>query len=152
MRLARFLLFIKNALNAVRIAIWNRFWGMHVDPTAKISLSAKLDRTNPGGVHIGPYSVVTFGATVLTHDMSRRLHLDTRIGHNCFIGARAIIMPGVTIGDGSIVAAGAVVTKNVAPGSMVAGNPARLLKSNIEVGRYGVLKRTAGLVEPPEQG
>ncbi len=132
-------LFIKNGLNAVRIFIWNRFWGMHVDRSAKISLSAKLDRTNPGGVHIGECSVVTFGVTILTHDMSRRLRADTRIGRNCFIGAHAIIMPGVSVGDGSIVAAGSVVTKDVPPASMVAGNPAKLLQSDIEVGRYGVL-------------
>jgi len=144
--------FIRNAIVALRIAVWNRFWGMHVDPTAKISLSAKLDRTNPGGVHIGAYSVVTFGVTILTHDMSRRLHLDTRIGRNCFIGARAIVMPGVTVGDGSIVAAGAVVTKDVAPGSMVGGNPARVLKSDIEVGRYGVLTSAGGWIDSPDQG
>ena len=132
-------LFIKNWLNAIRIVIWNRFWGMHVNPTAKISLSARLDRTNPAGVHIGEYSAITFGVTILTHDMTRHLRADTTIGLNCFIGAHAIIMPGVTIGDGSIVAAGSVVTKTVPPGSLVAGNPARILRSGIEVGRYGIL-------------
>lgn len=130
---------IKRAINAVRLFVWNRLWGMHVDPTALISLSAKLDKTNPGGVHIGAYTVVTFGATILAHDMTRRLRLDTRIGSNCFIGGRAIVMPGITVGDGSIVAAGAVVTKDVPSRSIVAGNPARVIQSDIEVGRYGVL-------------
>lgn len=132
-------LFIKNGLNAIRIVIWNRFWGMHVNPTAKISLSARLDRTNPAGVHVGEYSVITFGVTILTHDMSRNFRADTTIGRNCFIGAHSIIMPGVTIGDGSIVAAGSVVTKTVPPGSLVGGNPARIIRSGIEVGRYGIL-------------
>jgi maltose O-acetyltransferase len=42
-----------------------------------------------------------------------------------FIGPRAIILPGVTIGRGAVVAAGAVVTKNVAPGTVVGGIPAK---------------------------
>ena len=46
-----------------------------------------------------------------------------------WIGAGAIVLPGVTIGTGAMVAAGAVVTRDVAPRSIVAGNPARLLRS-----------------------
>jgi len=42
---------------------------------------------------------------------------------------RAIVLPGVTIGEGAVVAAGAVVTKNVAPFTVVAGNPAKFIKS-----------------------
>lgn len=48
-----------------------------------------------------------------------------RIGADCWLGARSILLPGVTIGDGAVVAAGAVVTGNVAAGSIVAGVPAR---------------------------
>jgi acetyltransferase-like isoleucine patch superfamily enzyme len=54
------------------------------------------------------------------------------IGDNVWIGAKAIILKGVTIGDGAVVAAGSVVTKDVAPGVLVAGNPARTLKSNVQ--------------------
>jgi serine acetyltransferase len=50
------------------------------------------------------------------------------IEDNVWIGQKAIIMPGVTIGQGSIVAAGAVVMVNVPPNTMVAGNPARQLR------------------------
>ena len=52
----------------------------------------------------------------------------TIIEDDCWIGARAIIMPGRRIGKGSIVAAGAVVTKDVEPYSIVGGNPATLIK------------------------
>lgn len=45
----------------------------------------------------------------------------------CYIGAHSMIMPGVTIGQGSLVAAGAVVTKSVPPRTIVGGNPARIL-------------------------
>ena len=45
-----------------------------------------------------------------------------------WIGARAIILPGVTIGEGAVVAAGAVVTKDVEPFTVVGGNPAKFIK------------------------
>ena len=51
-----------------------------------------------------------------------------RIGNNTFIGARALILPGVNIGDDCIVGAGSVVTKSVPNGSIIAGNPARVVK------------------------
>ncbi len=53
---------------------------------------------------------------------------DTRIGDGAWIGMRAMIMPGIQIGEGAIVASGAIVTKNVAPYSVVAGNPAKVVK------------------------
>ena len=50
------------------------------------------------------------------------------IGRNVWIGRAAIILPGVTIGDHSVVAAGSVVTRSVPPGSLVGGNPAKQLR------------------------
>ncbi|MCA9936603.1 MAG: acyltransferase [Anaerolineales bacterium] len=50
------------------------------------------------------------------------------IGNGCWIGARATILPGVTIGDGAVVAAGAVVTKDVPPHTVVGGVPAKAIK------------------------
>ena len=49
-----------------------------------------------------------------------------RIGHDVWIGARAIVLSGVTIGTGAIIGAGAVVAKDVAPYAIVAGNPAEV--------------------------
>lgn len=49
------------------------------------------------------------------------------IGCDVWIGGGAIILPGISIGDGAVIAAGSVVTRNVAPGVTVAGNPARAL-------------------------
>ena len=53
------------------------------------------------------------------------------IEDNVWLGSRALILKGVTVGKGSIVAAGAVVTKDVPPNSIVAGNPAKIIKQNI---------------------
>ncbi len=115
-----------------------RVWKMDIGEGTAISTSAKLDKTNPQGIHIGQYSVVTFGAAILTHDYVNKLNRDVRIGDNCFIGAHSIILPGVTIGDGCIVAAAAVVARDVPAGSLVAGNPARVVERNIKTTHYGV--------------
>jgi acetyltransferase-like isoleucine patch superfamily enzyme len=110
---------------------------MDIHPTVEISLSAKLDMTFPPGVHIAEDSFVAFNARILTHDRTRGLYAHTRVGRNCFIGGESLIMPGVTIGDNCVVGAGSVVTKDVPPRSIVAGNPARVIRSDIEVGPYG---------------
>lgn len=119
------------------------FWGMDIHPTAEFSLSAHFDRTFPQGVHVGEESYIALYAMILAHDTTRRKYAHTRVGRRCFIGARAVILPGVTIGDGSIVAAGSVVTKDVPPASIVAGNPAIVMRSNIVVGPYGRLEEYA---------
>jgi acetyltransferase-like isoleucine patch superfamily enzyme len=54
-----------------------------------------------------------------------------KIGNHVWIGAKAMIMKGVTIGDGAIIAAGAVVTKDVPSNSIVAGVPAKVIKENV---------------------
>lgn len=133
-----------NRLSGLRsILVWLRraglvrIWGMDIHPTAQLSLSARLDRTFPIGVHIGPMSYVAFEARILTHDRTRGLYLHTRIGANCFIGGRSMILPGVEIGDNCVVGAGSVVTRSMPPRTLVAGNPARILRENIAVGPYG---------------
>ena len=114
-----------------------RVWGMDIHPTVQMSLSAKLDRTFPIGVHVGAHSYLAFESRILTHDRTRGLYLHTRVGRNCFVGGRATILPGVEVGDGCVIGTGAVVTKSVPAGSVVAGTPARVLRSGIDVGPYG---------------
>lgn len=57
---------------------------------------------------------------------------DTIIGNDVWIGHEALIMPAVSIGDGSIIASRSVVTKNVSPYSIVAGNPAKVIRKRFD--------------------
>ncbi|MBQ3344249.1 MAG: putative colanic acid biosynthesis acetyltransferase [Kiritimatiellae bacterium] len=67
-----------------------------------------------------------------SHDISSPVmelkHAPIKVGSNCWLGARAIILPGRVLGDGAVVAAGAVVTKDVEPWTVVGGNPAGFIK------------------------
>ncbi|MET3711098.1 DapH/DapD/GlmU-related protein [Sphingomonas trueperi] len=135
------LIWLQRLIVRLRIRFYNKFWGMDIHPTVRISNTAKLDKTFPKGIHIDEWSYVAFGAAILSHDMTRNLKTDTYIGKSCFIGARSLILPGVRVGDGSIVAAGSVVTKDVPPKSIVAGNPAVVVRSGIETDIWGILRK-----------
>jgi len=118
-----------------------RVWGHPIDATARISFGAFIDKTAPRNVNIGAYTLVARGAVVLAHDYCRGVNRLTRIGSNCFIGVNAVVLPGVTLGDGVVVGAGAVVTKDVPGNSVVAGNPARVIR-RVRTGRYGKILAT----------
>lgn len=131
---------LRQMLVTIKRAYLNHVWGMDLHPTCQFSLSTRFDKTYPRGIHVGEKTYVAFEAAVLSHEMIRALYAHTRIGRHCFIGARSMIMPGVSIGDGSIVAAGSVVTKDVPAATIVAGNPAKIIRRDIQVGPYGRLR------------
>lgn len=126
---------------AARRFYLNRVWGMHIGQDCQISFSAILDKTNPTGIYIGDSTAVSFRACIMSHDYTRRLHVDTRIGKECQIGACSVILPGVTIGDNCIVAPASVVMKDVPSNCLVAGNPARIMQKGVRTGRWGFLLR-----------
>ncbi len=130
---------LRRALVWVKRSWLRSFWKMDIDPTVEMSLSAKFDKTYPAGIHVGEFSYIAFDARILSHDMTRNVKLHTRIGRNCFIGGRSMVMPGIEIGDSCIVGAGAVVTKSVPPNSIVAGNPAQIIREGVELLTYGRL-------------
>ncbi len=119
--------------------VYTKVYGMHIHPSALISLKAQLDKTNPKGIYVGEKTVITGGVVILTHNyvMGNGTFVDTKIGNNVFIGTGSIIMPGLTIGNNVIIGAGSVVTKNVEDFSIVAGNPAKLIRKDKTIGAYG---------------
>lgn len=86
-----------------------------------------------GGIEIGDHVQIGPRVTIVTtnHDPDHRDVLKCRsvkICRNVWIGANAVILPGVTIGENAIIGAGAVVTKDVPPNAVAGGNPAKVLK------------------------
>jgi acetyltransferase-like isoleucine patch superfamily enzyme len=139
---------VREVVQTLRRQYFIRVWNMQLGEGTVISFSARLDKTNPRGIHIGKYSVVTFGAAVLAHDWVNECDRNVYIGDNCFIGAHALILPGVTIGDNCIVAAASVVVRDVPAGSLVTGNPARVVETDVRTTHYGI--RVAKRTKSPE--
>ena len=104
----------------------------HLRVGARVSINAFVHIWALGGVTIGDDTLIAshVAITALTHDPRSELFSassQTRpvvIGRNVWIGTHAVILPGVTIGDGAIIGAGAVVTRDVAPRAVVVGVPA----------------------------
>ena len=101
------------------------FWGSTVAWSAWVAPTALIDRTYPAGVEIAKQAWIGPYALILTHDMSRGMYLRTRIGERSVVGARAVVMPGVSVGNDAVIDPGAVVSRDVLAGQRVAGNPAR---------------------------
>lgn len=118
-------------------------FGMDIGKNVIIARTVHLDKNiNPRGIHIGDNTWVLRNAMILAHDYCRGKNgtgkrYDTYIGKNCVIGINSIILPGLSIGDHCVVAAGAVVTKDIPSNSMVAGNPAKVLRTGVIVSDLG---------------
>jgi acetyltransferase-like isoleucine patch superfamily enzyme len=111
---------------------------MNIGNNTVISYKAKLDKSiNPKGIYIGDNTWVLSNSIILAHDHSRGLKLDTKIGNNCVIGMNSIILPGVIIGNHVVIGAGSVVTKNIEDHSIAVGNPAKVIKSGVNVSNKG---------------
>ena len=104
--------------------------GVKIGKDVSIGLSAMLDVFWPENIEIGDNSIIGYGAILLGHEflVDEWRTGKVRIGKNCVVGAQSLVMPGVTIGDGSIVAAYSLVNKDVPSGVLVGGVPARILK------------------------
>jgi acetyltransferase-like isoleucine patch superfamily enzyme len=136
-----------NQLRSFRNALirWRNRWierrlGVVFGANASVSLSARFRPAGPGEIVIGDDTLIAFKTLFLTRDIVTGEIKPIRIGSRCFIGGGSIILPGVTVADECIVGGGAVVFDDVPPRSIVVGNPARVLRNDIEVGPMGRLK------------
>jgi acetyltransferase-like isoleucine patch superfamily enzyme len=107
--------------------------------------------SEPFLISIGKRVIISDGVVFLTHDGGTAVFNDQEeykdvikygritIHDNCFIGYRAMIMPGVEIGPNSVVAAGSVVTRSIPPDSVAAGFPARSVMTRDEYAKASLL-------------
>lgn len=116
-----------------------------------ISPTIFLDSAGYDMIEIGDNCTISFDVVILVHDYSinnamrvinepeaerhRVIKRPVKIGSNCFIGARAIVMPGAEIGDNCIVGSGAVVRGKIPAGKIVSGNPAVVIADVSEFGK-----------------
>lgn len=99
----------------------------HLEP------GAKIDKNHCWNISIGDDVTIAPNAYILAHDASTKMHLDytrigkVNIGDRVFIGAAAIVLPGVSIGSDVIIGAGSVVSRDIPDNVIACGNPAREL-------------------------
>ncbi len=111
--------------------------GLRLGDGVQINRDVHLDTT--GGLVIGDGTLISEGAVIYTHDhgldpWSVPQPMVKTIGAGVWIGLRAVILPQCRrIGDGAVIGAGAVVTRDVPAGAVVAGNPARIIGQRAKV-------------------
>ena len=129
-------IYVASILQHLRITYF-RINGISIGKDCMISWGAKLALYPGGKIIIGDRCTVTYGCVILSHDRSKKRIYPkdrdrgkgfVRLGNDVFVGVNSVILCDVTIGDYSIVGAGSVVTKDVPPGVVVAGNPARVIR------------------------
>jgi len=139
--------------NLVRLAprgvinVLHRWRGVRMGADCFIDPAAILETAYPENITLGDDVRVTAGAIIMTH--IKPPHYLRDAGHvavvlkpvvledHCFIGVNAVVMPGVTVGRAAVVASGAVVTTNVPALTMVAGNPAKIVKRFVDAPAAG---------------
>jgi acetyltransferase-like isoleucine patch superfamily enzyme len=113
--------------------------GVDADPSLVSSMSSRFRPGDRGSIIIGSETLVAFKTLIYARDPITGKDKPVKIGSRCFIGGGSLVLPGVTIGDQCLIGAGSVVFDDVPPRSIAAGNPARVIMRDVEVGPYGRL-------------
>lgn len=110
-------------------------FGKNIHLGKKVFINSGCCFQDQGGIYIGNNVLIGHKVVLATinhglcpSDRSTNYPAPVRIGNNVWIGANATILPGVSIGDDAVVAAGAVVSRDVGPGLVAGGVPAKILK------------------------
>ena len=119
-----------------------RKMGCHVGKNTFFGDYVRMDTSYADMIYIGDYTHITSGCRLLCHqrdltgycvgdnaaDLGYRTG-EIHIGKGVMVGMETIIMPGVTIGDGAIIGAGSIVTKDIPAWTIATGRPAKVIKS-----------------------
>jgi len=122
------------------LRVWlYRLMGVSVGRHVFIGLDSYLDDQFPELIQIEDDVTISFRVTIAVHDDARRMdrvspgQLEGTVApvvlkRGCYLGAGCLVLPGVTVGERAVVGAGAVVTRDVPPGKVAVGVPARVVK------------------------
>lgn len=120
----------------------SNFGGAHVHFGKNVYANFNLTLVDDTHIYVGDYTMIGPNVTIATaghpilpelREKGYQFNMPVHIGKNCWIGAGAVILPGITIGDNVVVGAGSVVTKDLPSNVVAVGNPCKVLR---EVNEY----------------
>ena len=111
--------------------------GAHMHLGDSVYANFNFTAVDDSHIYIGSYTMIGPNVTVATaghpilpelREKAYQFNMPVHIGRNCWIGAGAVIMPGVTIGDNSVIGAGSVVTRDIPENVVAFGTPCRVIR------------------------
>lgn len=124
---SRFIPFMK-----VKNSLYRRLLGIKIGRQTALAYKVVPDIMFPELITIGHNTIIGYNTVILAHEyLIEEYRLgEVIIGNNVMIGANSTILPGVTIGDGAVVSAAALVHRDVPPGAFAGGNPLQIKEKN----------------------
>ncbi|MBQ8575052.1 MAG: sugar O-acetyltransferase [Clostridia bacterium] len=116
--------------------------GKHVHFGKMVYANFNLTLVDDTHIYVGDYTLIGPNVTIATaghpinpelREKAYQFNRSVKIGKNCWIGAGAVIVPGVTIGDNTVIGAGSIVTKDIPANVVAVGNPCKVLR---EIGEH----------------
>lgn len=115
----------------------SNFGGAHVHFGKYVYANFNLTMVDDTHIYVGDYTMLGPNVTIASaghpilpelREKGYQYNMPVHIGKNCWIGAGAVILPGVTIGDNTVIGAGSIVTKDIPENVVAVGNPCRVLR------------------------
>lgn len=126
----------------IEAPFYANFGGRHCHFGRMVYANYCLTCVDDADIYVGDYTMFGPNVTIATaghpilpelREQIYQYNMPVRIGRNCWIGAGAIIMPGVTIGDNTVIGAGSIVTRDIPANVVAVGNPCRVMR---EIGEH----------------
>lgn len=111
--------------------------GHHVHFGKRVYANFNLTLVDDSHIYVGDYTMIGPNVTIATaghpilpelREKNYQYNIPVHIGKNCWLGAGVIVLPGVTIGDNTVIGAGSIVTKDIPANVVAVGNPCRVLR------------------------
>lgn len=111
--------------------------GHHVHFGKRVYANFNLTLVDDSHIYIGDYTMIGPNVTIATaghpvlpelREKNYQYNIPVHIGKNCWLGAGVVVLPGVTIGDNTVIGAGSIVTKNIPANVVAVGNPCKVIR------------------------